>query len=130
MVAIAHRVFWAPHSFQDTRKIWCISGGSFRLAKPGIDCGTYLGGLELSPAGSRLRLCCVLATRWVHSCSSSAPEAPDRVCVDLHIARAFMHSCYDQREQRCIDLWDISRPVDISYDSVFFCLTKNWPASK
>ena len=48
----------------------------------------YLGGLELSPMGSRLRLCCVLATRWVHSCSSSAPEAPDRVCADLHGASA------------------------------------------
>ena len=32
---------------------------------------------------SRLRLPCALVTRWVHSCSSSAPDAPETVCVDL-----------------------------------------------
>ena len=46
----------------------------------------HLAGLELSPRELRLCPCCALPTRWVHSCSSSAPEAPDRVYDDLHNA--------------------------------------------
>jgi len=36
-----------------------------------------------SPLQARFCLLCALATCWDHSCSSSVPEAPDRVWLDL-----------------------------------------------
>ena len=46
--------------------------------------GCYLADLGLLREGSGLPLLrCILAMLRSHSCSSSAPEAPERVCVDL-----------------------------------------------
>ena len=45
--------------------------------------GLHLAGLQSAPMDCRPSLRCALATFWLHSCSSSCPDAPETVFVHL-----------------------------------------------